>query len=558
MEDLMKEQNTHIRRNGQGEQARRRTSIWPLTTFLLLIALLVAPVAAAPYYDAEPENPDLVKEACSSFVVGKEASVDGSTMSGYTCDGNCDFQIHVIPAAKHGRNEMYQINYQGLPGGFEHTVIAEIPEVRETYQWFKAEVPFANEYQVFFGENTDSTNPVLYELTEEEALIDWHTASALALQRGKTAREAITVLGALIEQYGLNGTGESYLITDPNEAWVMEIAGLSYQWVAVRIPPNEIAPHANRFRICEVDLSDPENYLGSPNLIQHAIDRGTYDPAVHGEFCFEEAYSHPSSRASIGSALREWRMFSLLKPSVVWEIPVAGEVTTYPLSIQPDSLKSVQDMLVIFRDYYQGTQFDNSMSAGAGPFHAPERFGIKGVSVNRPIATPSTSYFFISQARSWLPNPIGGVAWVGYDAPYSSPVIPFYVSIENTPESFRTGDFTKYSPDSMRWQIQALDTFSNLKFSVLNMEVRAVFDPIELAGFANQAQIEQEALDLYNQDASHRQALRFLNNYSNQMGAEAMTIAQDTWYMLLAKYQHGGPSTTVSPGWVTFLNGPEP
>ncbi len=551
-------QDTHIRRTRLGAPAAGKKYRWQIITFLMLLVLITAPVIAAPSDDTDLEEPDLIKDACSAFVVGKEASVDGSTMSGYTCDGNCDFQIHVVPAAKHNKNEMYQINYQGLPGGFAHTVLAEIPEVPETYQYFKAEVPFANEHQVFFGENTDSTNPVLYELTEEEALIDWHTASALALQRGKTAREAITVLGALIEQYGLNGTGESYLITDPNEAWVMEIAGLSYQWVAVRIPPDEIAPHANRFRICEVDLSDSENYLGSPNLIQHAIDKGTYDPAVHGDFCFEEAYSSPSSRLSIGSALREWRMFSLLKPSVTWEIPVAGEVTTYPLSLKPDSLKSVQDMLVIFRDYYQGTEFDNSVGGGAGPFHSPERLGIRRVSVNRPIATPSTSYFFISQARSWLPDPIGGVAWVGFDAPYSSPVVPFYVSIENTPESYRTGDFNMYSPNSMRWQIQALDTFSNLKFSVLNAEVRAAFDPIEIEGFANQTQIEQEALELYNRDGSHAQALQVLNEYSQQKGIEAMNIAQYTWYRLLAKYQHGGPSVTVSSGWEAFLNGPEP
>lgn len=547
-------QGIHIRRTGLRPRATLGKRIGQIAVWLLLLVLVTAPVVAAPLLDAEP---DLEKAACSSFVVGREASVDGSTMSGYTCDGNCDFQIHVVPGAKHNKHDMYQIDYDGLPGGFEHTVKGEIPNVPETYKWFKAEVPFANEYQVFFGENTDDTNPVLYELTDEEALIDWYGASALALQRGKTAREAITVLGDLIEQYGLNGTGESYLITDPTEAWVMEIAGMSRQWVAVRIPPDEIAPHANRFRICEVNLSDAQNYLGSPNLIQHAIDRGTYNPA-EGPFCFEKAYSSASSRRSIGSALREWRMFSLLKPSVAWEVPVSGQVTTYPLSVKPDSQKSVQDMLVIFRDYYKGTAFDNTVGAGAGPFHSPERFGIRGLSVNRPIATPSTGYFFISQARSWLPDPIGGVAWVGYDAPYHAVVVPFYVDIENTPESYRTGDYLKYSPDSMRWQIQAMATFSNLKFSVINPEIRAVFDAIEADQFADQAAVEQQALRLYQRDASHVQALRFLNDYSLQRGTEAMNTAQNLWYTLLAKYQHGGPSTTVTQGWLNFLKGPEP
>jgi dipeptidase len=535
------------------ENGINRKRAWQLTICLLLLLLVAAPVVAA-----DTADPYLEKEMCSSFVVGTQASVDGSTMTGYTCDGNCDFQIQVVPAAKHNKHAMYQIDYMGLAGGFAHTVMAQIPDVPQTYQYFSAEVPFANEYQVFFGENTDSTNSKLYELTDEEALIDWHTASALALMRGRTAREAITALGALIEQYGLNGSGESYEITDPTEAWIMEIAGMSHQWVAVRIPPDEIAPHANRFRICQVDLSDSENYLGSPNLIQHAIDGGTYNPATDGPFCFEKAYSSASSRSSIGSALREWRFFSLLKPSQSWEVPVSGKVTTYPLSVKPDSKKSLQDMLAIFRDYYQGTDFDNSVGAAAGPFHSPERFGIRRISTNRSIATPSTGYFFVSQARSWLPDPIGGVAWVGFDAPYSAVVVPFYVGIENTPESYRTGDFTKYSPDSMRWQIQALDTFSNLKFSEINRDIRAVFDAIEADEFDSQAEIEQEALQLYQMDASHVPALKFLNDYSLQRGMEAMDAAQDTWYTLLSKYQHGGPSTTVSEGWLNFLQGPEP
>lgn len=535
------------------ENGINRKSAWHFTIWLLLLVFVAAPVTAS-----DTVAPYLKKEMCSAFVVGREASVDGSTMTGYTCDGNCDFQIQVVPAAKHKKHDMYQIDYEGLPGGFAHNVIAQIPEVRQTYQYFSAEVPFANEYQVFFGENTDSTNPILYELTDEEAIIDWHTASALALMRAKTAREAITTLGDLIEKYGLNGSGESYEITDPNEAWIMEIAGMSHQWVAVRIPPDEIAPHANRFRICEVNLNDSENYLGSPNLIQHAIDRGTYDPATDGPFCFEKAYSRPSSRSSIGSALREWRFFSLLKPSQYWEVPVSGEVTTYPLSVKPDSKKSVQDMLAIFRDYYQGTEFDNSVGAAAGPFHSPERFGIRGIRTNRSIATPSTGYFFISQARSWLPDPIGGVAWVGYDAPYSAVVVPFYVGIENTPESYRTGDFTEYSPDSMRWQIQALDTFSNLKFSEINKDIRAVFDAIEADEFNSQEQIEQEALQLYRRRGHNKHALKFLSDYSLERGTEAMDAALDTWYTLLSKYQHGGPNTEVSSGWFEFLQGPEP
>jgi dipeptidase len=315
--------------------------------------------------------------------------------------------------------------------------------------------------------------------------------------------------------------------------------------VAARIPDNHVSPHANRFRICEVDLTDPDWYMGSPRLIQWPIDAGVYDPA--DPFCFEEVYSSTGSRESMGNRLREWRMFSLLAPSGNWD----PDALTYPLSVEPDNLVSVQDMMAMFRDYYQGTDYDQTVGMAAGPFGCPERPSIRGISWDRPIGIPRTSYFWVSQARGWLPDPIGGVAWFGVDAPYSSVYVPFYVGIDETPESWRTGDFTRFSEDSARWYFQVLDNYSCLRFNEMNADVRTTFDALEADQFAAQGAIEQEALRLY--ETNPHLAEKFLTDYSSQRALEAEAAAQELFATLLAKYADGGPRTTVSDEWMDIL-----
>jgi dipeptidase len=169
--------------------------------------------------------------------------------------------------------------------------LTEIPQVATTHAYFHADCPLANEHQVFFGENTCPTREALRTLDPQQALLDWTQVAKLALQRGRTAREAIQAAGALIEAYGLNGEGESFLVSDPHEAWCLEIPGFTREWVAQRIPDDEVSPHANRMRIGEVDLSDPGRFMASPGLIKTAQDKGYYDPARDGAFHFAKAYT---------------------------------------------------------------------------------------------------------------------------------------------------------------------------------------------------------------------------------------------------------------------------
>ncbi len=495
-------------------------------------------------------NCDCQKEACTSFAAGPRATVEGYAMSGHTCDGNCDFTITVIPGGKHTPNEKVRIDYPGLPGGFKHVVFGEtdIPQVPETYTFFMTECPIANEFQVFFGENTCGTRKELVDLPPGKAMLDYTQVAALALQRGKTAREAILAAGKLIEKYGLKGlgrSGESFLVSDPKEAWCFEIVGEATLWVAQRIPDDHVCPHANRMRIGLVDPNDKENFMMAPNLIQNAIEKEFYDPKRDGPFNFAKVYSGNQSR---GNKIREWRMFSLLCPSKDWHID-----QEFPFSVRPDQKISVRWWIDnVWRDHLEGTPYDMTQGIAAGPFDSPGRFRISGLNSERTICTARSGYTWVSQARDWLPDCIGGVFWYGVDCPRSTCYVPFYVGISQTPESWRRSDFTKFDPDAPRWYFQAIDIFSWLRYTDIHADVRTVFGAIEDEEFDKQPEIEKITQELYISDP--KLAKEFLTMYSTNCALKAENAAKKLFFDLIVKYSDGGPRTTVSKEWLEILN----
>jgi len=497
----------------------------------------------------ETDYCDCIKEACTSFAAGPNATVDGYSMSGHTCDGNCDFTLTVVPGKKHKPGENVRIDYPGLPGGFKHVVYGEteIPQVPETYTFFMTECPIANEHQVFFGENTCGTRKELCDLPPGTAKIDYTQAAALGLQRGKTAREAILASGKLIEKYGLKGlgrSGESFLVSDPNEAWCFEIVGESTFWVAQRIPDDHVCPHANRMRIGEVDPDDKDNFMMSPNLIQNAIDKGFYDPEKDGPFNFAKVYSGNQSR---GNKIREWRMFSLLCPSKEWDID-----QEFPFSVKPDEKITTRWWIEnVWRDHLEGTPYDRTKGMAAGPFHNPGRFRISGLYSERSICTAGSGYTWVSQARSQLPDCIGGVIWFGVDCPRSTCYVPFYVGISQTPESWQKGDFTRFDPESPRWYFQALDTFSGLRYSDINADIRRVFGAIEENQFTKQADIEKIAQELYK--SNPKLAKEYLTTYSTTCAIKAEKAAKELFFHLIAKYSDGRPRANISEEWLEIL-----
>ena len=516
--------------------------------FCLLVGLsiMLNPAAAS---GQTVDFDECFKEACTSFAAGPGATTEGYAMSGHTCDGNCDFTLTVVPGGKHSPGEKVRIDYAGSPGGFGHKPLGEtdIPQVAETYSFFMIECPIGNEHQVFFGENTCGTRRELCNIPQGSALLDYTQVAALGLQRGKTAREAIQAAGKLIEQYGLKGlggSGESFLVSDPQEAWCFEIAGESTVWVAQRVPHDHVLPHANRMRIGVIDPDDKENFMMAPNLIQNAADKGFYDPEKDGPFNFAKVYSGNQSR---GNQIREWRMFSLLCPSQEWEIE-----QEFPFSVKPEQKITARWWIDnVWRDHLEDTPYDKTQTMAAGPFNSPSGPRIQGVSSERSICTEGSGYTWVSQSRSWLPDPIGGVVWFGVDCPRSTCYVPFYVGVTETPASWRRGDFTTFDPDSPRWWIQAIDTFSWLRYRDMHAEVRKVFGAIEDEEFEKLAEIDQIAQEIYKSDP--QLARQFLTNYSSDCAVRAEHAAKELFYSLVVKFSDGKPTGKVSDEWVKIL-----
>lgn len=491
------------------------------------------------------------RKACTSFAAGKLATVDGSVMAGHTLDGPFDFRIEKIPGGIHPDGEKVRIDYPGIPGGWPHALrgLTEIPQVHETYAYFHSDCPFANEHQVFFGENTCTTRASLRVLDQRQALLDWTQVATLALQRGRTAREAIQAAGALIEKFGLNGDGESFLVSDPQEAWCFEIPGFTREWVAERIPDDQVCPHANRMRIGEVDLKDRERFMASPNLIRTAQEKGFYNPEKDGAFDFAAVYNDEETMKSPMNKLREWRMLSLLCPSRKWD----PDAPAYPFSVKPEKKISAQWWLsAIWRDSLEGTRFDKTRGMAAGPFGSPEAPRIRGLNSNRNIGIGDMSYSWVSQSRSWLPDDIGGLFWFGLDSSRNTCYTPFYVSALKVPQSYQTGDYTKASDNSAFWAYQQLDTLSLLRYRDIHRDIRSALDAIENEAFENRDSVEKKALATFKENPG--EARTSLTLYSELLAIKAEHRARELFNELIAKYRDGYPDTEVGDDWLKLLS----
>ena len=488
--------------------------------------------------------------ACTSVVVGKDASVDGSVMTTHTCDGWYDARIQVVPGQTFEAGAMTPINKNicnVTRPNKELLLVGEIPQVEKTYTYYHVGYPFMNENQVMIGETTISG---YRDYRNGDAWMVIEQLQVLGLQRAKTARECVEIMGALAEKYGYGDGGECLTVTDPNEAWFFEILGPGplwtpdsgkpgAVWVAQRIPDDEVGVSANRSRIGEIDLDDKDFFMASSNVYSLGEEMGYYDPNGDKPFVFWEVYG---PKTDFYNRRREWRALSLVAPSL--NLPMDQQ--RYPFTVKPDKKLSVQDLIAIKRDHYEGTELDLTQGLAAGPFGNPNRYPTRSehkpeerntLRWERAISMFRCSYSFVSQARSWLPDPIGGVLWFGEDAPHSTCYIPLYCQITEVPESFSSGSRIVFDRDYAWWAFNFVSNWADLKYSYMIEDIKEVQEEIEGGFFAMQSAVEMAALELYKKDPAL--AVKYLTNYSN----DAMNRAEAAWWelsdKLVAKYDDG-------------------
>lgn len=515
---------------------------------VLIVGLLLL-VSASLYTNSQPApEDDLVCvdcDACTAIIVGKDASVDGSVMTTHTCDGWYDSRLTVVPGGTHEDGEMVDVWLNMLHADNpdrQPTVLGKIPQVSQTYTYFQIAYPFMNEFQVQIGESTFGGRR---ELITPEGMFYIEQLEAIGLQRGTTAREVIQVMGQLAETYGYADGGEALTVIDPNEAWVFEITGSGplwtkdsgkpgAVWVAERVPDDQVFVSANRSRIGQIDLNNPDYFMASPNVLTLGQEMGWYDPNAGNPFAFYEVYA---PKDSFYNSRREWRVFSLVAPSQSFD----AWSRRYPFSIKPDTKLSVPDLMAIKRDHYEGTEFDLTQGMAAGPFGDPNRFATSnmsnGANWERAISLFRCSYSFVSQSRNWLPNPIGGVLWFGEDAPHTTVYMPIYAGVTDVPESLKVMNRYDFSRNSAWWAFDFVENWANIAWSYMIADINAKQQELESGFFQAQDAIEKSAVELYNQDP--QLAIQFLTNYT---AGSVERVVNEWWAFadeLVAKYNDG-------------------
>ena len=477
--------------------------------------------------------------ACTNFIVGKKASADGSVICSYNAD---DYGMFInlchFPAGKHAKGEMRQI-YDWDTNEYH----GEIPEAAETYNV----IGNINEYQVTIGETTFGGRE---EMVDPSGILDYGSLIYIALQRSKTAREAISVMTNLVETYGFCSEGETFTICDPNEAWIMEMMGKGpgskgVVWVAVRIPDDAICAHANQSRIRTFDQKDKKNVMFSKDCIKYARRMGWFS-GKDQDFSFCDTYAKPDFGGRRFCDARVWSFFSHfadMSPYIPYAEGKVKDAEPMPLWIKPNRKVSVQDIEMCMRDHYEGTPFALDKDMGQGVWEMPYRptplqYTVDGKKYfnERPTSTQQSAFSYVSQMRSWLPRQIGGVLWFGNDDGNMIAYTPVYCGNTVQPECYNTlgADAVTFSDKNAFWVCNWVSNMVYPRYSQMFPTLKEVRDSLETSYFARQASVEQQAQKLYEQNPD--EAVKYLTQYSNTTAQQMLARWKELATYLIVKF----------------------
>ena len=480
-------------------------------------------------------------EACSNFIVGKKASVDGSVMCSYSADDYGMFQyLCHYPAAKHAKGEMRKIfdwdsnKYYG-----------EIPEAAETYNV----IGNINEWQVTIGETTYGGRE---EMVDSTGIMDYGSLIYVALQRSKSAREAIKVMTTLANTYGYNSEGETFTICDPNEAWIMEMMGKGAGskgavWVALRIPDDAICAHANQSRIGKFNMKDKKNVMYAKDVVSFARSKGWYQ-GKDADFSWKMAYAKPDFSGRRFCDARAWSMlnhFYDMTPYLDWALGKNPDAQDMPLWVVPNKKVSVKDVENVMRDHYEGTPLSvaDGSDIGGGIWEMPYRptplmYKVDGKQYfnERPVSTQQSGFVFVSQMRSWLPREIGGVFWFANDDANMAAFTPVYCSMTQRPECYNTPgvDAVHFSKKNAYWVCNMTSNMVYPRYSLMFPTLKEVRDSLDNSYFAAQAGVEKKAQELYAQNP--QAAVKYLNDYSVEKAQQMLARWNQLFEFMVVKY----------------------
>ncbi len=487
--------------------------------------------------------------ACTNLIVTRGASTDGSVMVSYAADSHQLYgALYKHRGGTHPAGTMLRVT-EWDTGKY----LGEIPQVAQTY----STTGNMNEYGLIIGETTYGG---LEQLSDPNGIMDYGSLIYIALQRAKTAREAIGVIAQLTADHGYASTGESFSIADRNEAWIMEMQskgrlGKGIVWVARRIPDGMVSAHANHPRITQFPMNDPENCLYSADVISFARENGFYT-GTDAAFSFSDVYAPLDFSGARGCEARVWSFFNRVADGMDKYVDYAmGHNLTnrMPLWVAPREKVSPKVVFDMMRDHYEGTPMDMTRDIGAGGHSLPYRWrpmnwqadangdGTPETYVNeRAIATQQTGFWFVGQTRSHVSPCLSGILWFGTDDAATSPLTPIYSASTEVPWCLSTenGNIMEYSDTSMFWLTTRVSNFAYLRYDMIGGEVRGVIDEWENARLAEVDAIDAAATKIHDEQG-HDAARAFMTRFS----VDTADSLFDKWNRLdkylLVKYMDG-------------------
>ncbi len=478
--------------------------------------------------------------SCTNVLVSKGASADGSVMISYLADaGGFMDPLYFYPGGEYEEGDSLKL-YSWHSGKY----IGSIAQVPKTYRV----IGNMNEHQVAIGETTFTGRK---ELHDPNGFIDYGAMMYIALQRATTAREAIRIMTGLTDEYGYKMTGESFSVSDKDEAWILEFIGRGKYgkggvWVAARVPDGYIAAHANQARIREIEWDDTENWMWSEDVVDFARARGWHE-GTDEEFSFTDAYAPATPRSLLMCEGRVWSVFNRAAPSKefsadYWRCVEGAE--PYPLFVKPDKKVSLQDMIALVRDHFHGTPFYTGEGFASGPFNNPYRwrplsFQLEGDTTTtyvfeRTISQPQTGFSFVAQSRNWLPDHIGGIFWYAVDDTYSNAYMPLYMGMTKPPKPLVTGNVVDFDWESAFWVFNLVANYAYGLYNHMIVDIQQVQQEVESRAYAMTKAVDVAALTLYESDKTIME--EYLTDFSVNNAESTVQRWRELGYHLFSKY----------------------
>jgi dipeptidase len=495
--------------------------------------------------------------ACTSIMVGRKASTDGSVMTSHTCDSHrTGSHVVIVPSRTHPAGAKLLLTKRNMDDSgpmerYGRQPTGTIPQVAKTFGYLAPAYAVMNERQLAIGESTFGGRE---ELKSEKGLIDCETLTRLMLERAATARDAIRIGGRLIEQYGWCDEGEALTIADTKEVWMMEIVGpgkdkVGAVWAAQRVPDDHVSVVANASRIGRLDLDNADFFMASGNVHQIAEELGYWDPKSDEPFRFYAAYN-PDGRTSYACTRREWRVLDSLAPS----LELHANSNVFPFSVKPEKPVGPEKIMELFRDTFEGTDFDmvkdltvtdeegkTVKSPLANPFMPYEMnkvlkinggWGWRG---ERPMARWYCMYVTVTQSRSWLPDGVGGIMWFGYGNPAMTTYVPVYAGVTDLPTDYKTdGRTTGFSRRAAWWAYNRVATLAAQRWGDMRGDVAEVRDPLQERFLSAQQEVALAAKELLAKDPAQGRA--YLTRKTAESCAEATSAYWNLGDLLWTKY----------------------